>query len=105
MRRREFILFLGGTAAVWVSRGHAQQHAMQTVGCLHLGSELSVRPVVETFRSGLADLGYAEGKNIRVLYRFADGDADRLSSLTLELVSLGATIIVTAGTTAIRADS
>ena len=78
---------------------------MQTVGWLHLGSELSVRPVVETFRSGLADLGYAEGKNIRVLYRFADGDADRLSSLTLELVSLGATIIVTAGTTAIRADS
>jgi putative tryptophan/tyrosine transport system substrate-binding protein len=51
----------------------------------------------------LADLGYTEGKNIRVLQRYADGNADRLSALTGELVSLGATIIVTAHTTTIRA--
>jgi putative tryptophan/tyrosine transport system substrate-binding protein len=63
----------------------------------------SVRFAVEAFQSGLADLGYMEGKNIRVLYRFADGNADRLSALTGELVSLGATVIVTTSTTAIRA--
>jgi putative ABC transport system substrate-binding protein len=51
----------------------------------------------------LADLGYTDGKNIRVLYRYADGSVDRLSALTLESVSLGAKVIVTAGTTAIRA--
>jgi putative ABC transport system substrate-binding protein len=76
---------------------------MPTIGWLSLATEPSTRAGVEAFRSGLADLGYTEGKNIRALYRFADGDADRLRALTSELVSLGATIIVTYGTTAIRA--
>ena len=67
MRRREFITLVSGAAAAWSSRAHAQQPAMPTIGWLYLGSEPSVRPVVEAFRSGLADLGYTEGKNIRVL--------------------------------------
>jgi putative ABC transport system substrate-binding protein len=75
---------------------------MPTIGWLYLGSEPSVRYAVEAFRLGLAALGYTEGKNIRVLYRHADGHAERLSALTIELVSLGAVIIVTAGTTTIR---
>ena len=54
-------------------------------------------------RSGLADLGYTEGKNIRVLHRYADGNADRLSTLTGELVSLGAITIVTHGGASIQA--
>jgi putative tryptophan/tyrosine transport system substrate-binding protein len=103
MKRREFITLIGGAAAVWSSGAQAQQRTMPTIGWLALGSEPSVRDVMEAFRFGLADLGYTEGKNIRVLFRFADGHADRLSALTLELVSLGATIIVTASTTAIRA--
>jgi putative ABC transport system substrate-binding protein len=48
-------------------------------------------------------LGYREGKNIRLLYRYADGHADRLSALTIEMVSLDAMVIVTVGTAAIRA--
>jgi hypothetical protein len=72
-----------------------------TIGWLSLGTELSVWSALEGFRSGLADLGYTEGKNIRV-QRYADGNADRLSALTGELVSLGATIIAY-HTTAIRA--
>jgi putative ABC transport system substrate-binding protein len=76
---------------------------MPTIGWLSMATEVSVRRAVEVFRSGLADLGYTEGKNIRVLHRFADGNAERLSALTGELVSLGATIIVTHSTTAIRA--
>jgi hypothetical protein len=51
--------------------------------------------LLEAFRSGLVALGYAEGKNIRVLYRFAYGNADQLPGLTHELVSLGARVIVT----------
>ena len=78
--------------------------AMRTIGWLYVGWEDDdIRPIVEAFRSGLADLGYTEGKNIRLLYRYADGHADRLSALASELVSLGAMMIVTAGTTTIRA--
>ena len=103
MKRREFIAVVGGAAAVWLSRADAQQPAMRTIGWLYLGSEPSTQSVIEGFRSGLSDWGYTEGKNIRVLYRYADGSVDRLSALTIESVSLGARIIVTAGTTAIRA--
>jgi putative ABC transport system substrate-binding protein len=76
---------------------------MPTIGWLHLGSELSGKIPIEGFRSGLADLGYTDGRNIRVLYRFSDGNVDRFSALAIELVSLGAKVIVTASTTAIRA--
>jgi putative tryptophan/tyrosine transport system substrate-binding protein len=103
MKRREFITLAGAAAAVWSSRAQAQQRAMPTIGWLNLGSEPPERFAVEAFRSSLADLGYTEGKNIRVLYRFADGNADRLSALAGELVSLGATIIVTASSAAVRA--
>src|SRR5262249_37779130 len=58
---------------------------------------------IEAFQSGMAALGYKESENIRVLYRFADGRAESLSNLAVELVSLGAKIIVTGGTTSIRA--
>jgi hypothetical protein len=57
MRRREFITLIGAAATLWSSHGNAQQRAMPTIGWLNLGSELSARPVVEAFRSGLADFG------------------------------------------------
>jgi putative ABC transport system substrate-binding protein len=76
---------------------------MPTIGFLALGREGDLQSIIKAFRSGLTALGYTEGKNIRVLYRYADLNVDRLSPLTIELVSLGATIIVTAGTPAIVA--
>jgi putative ABC transport system substrate-binding protein len=101
MKRREFAALIGGFAIVWPLASLAQQ---PTIGWLYLGwDDDDIRPIVEAFRSGLADLGYTESKNIRLLYRYADGHAERLSALTIELVSLGATCIVTTGTTAIRA--
>ena len=103
MRRREFITFLGGAAAAWSSRAQAQQPAMPVIGLLWLGTERSVQPNVEAFRSGLAALGYKEGENIRILYGVANGNVERLSALASEQVSHGAKIIVTASTTAIRA--
>jgi len=103
MKRRAFITLIAGAAAVWSSRARTQQPTVPTIGWLYLGTEFSIRTVLEGFRSGLADLGYTEGKNIRVLYRFADGNVDRLSALAGELVSLSATIVVTSHTTAIRA--
>jgi putative ABC transport system substrate-binding protein len=87
MRRREFITLVGGAAAVWSSPPLAQQPEMPTIGWLNLGSETANRPVSEAFRSGLAALGYTEGNDIRVLYRYADGHAERLSSRAIELVA------------------
>jgi putative ABC transport system substrate-binding protein len=102
MRRREFVALVGAAAA-WPLTVRAQQPAIPVIGFLYLGSERSVQPGIEAFRSGLAALGYREGENIRVLYRFAEGSVERLSTLAVELVSLGAKIIVTGSTTAIRA--
>jgi len=76
---------------------------MPTIGYLSAGSELEARPQRDAFRSGLVDLGYTEGKNIRVLYRYAEGKAERLSVLASEMVSLGTMAILAGGTTAIRA--
>ena len=109
MRRREFIAFVGGAMLVWPCSAGAQSTArkqLPVVGFLEFGSERRLRgppDVIEAFRSGLAALGYIEGQNIRLIYRFAEGRAERLSDLTTELVSGGAKIIVTASTTAIRA--
>ena len=105
MRRRVFITLLGGGAS-WPLVVLAQSTGRKEppiVGFLSLGSEVSTQAPIEGFRSGLAALGYIEDRNIRVLYRFADGKAERLADLTTELVSLGAKIIVTSSTTAVRA--
>src|ERR1700682_6521239 len=102
MRRRDFIALVGSVVA-WPFGVRAQQPAMPVIGFLHLGSERSIEAEIKAFRSGLAELGYGEGEKIRVLYRFADGNAERHSALTVELVSLGARIIVTSNTGAIRA--
>jgi len=106
MNRRKFIVFAGGAAAAWPLATSAQgsdQKQVPVVAFLALGSEGALRPYTEAFRSGLATLGYMEGKNIRVLYRFADGNVERFTEMTAEVVSLGASIIVTSSTTAIRA--
>ena len=101
--RRQLLALVGAIAFVWPLAVRAQQPMTPVIGFLDLRSERSVQPVIAAFRSGLAELGYNEGENIRVLYRFANERAERLSSLTIELVTLGATIIVTSSTTAIQA--
>jgi putative tryptophan/tyrosine transport system substrate-binding protein len=103
MKRRAFFTLIAGAAAVWSSRARTQQPTVPTIGWLSLGTERALRSILEGFRSGLAALGYTEDKNIQVPQRYADGNADRLSALASELVSLGATIIVTHHTTGIRA--
>src|SRR5262245_52153976 len=103
MRRREFIGLLSAGAVEWSIRVQAQQQTIPVVGYLSLGSERGMQPFVDAFLSGLSSHGYIEGKNIKVLQRFADGHTDRLSTLTTELVSLGARIIVTQGGASIEA--
>ena len=62
-----------------------------------------MRPAPTAFRQGLRELGYVEGKNIVIEWRYAEGKVDRLSALAAELVRLKVDVIVTAGPTVTRA--
>src|SRR5688500_2694372 len=75
------------------------QQAVKTpgIGILMCGSPEPRRAVLEAFRQGLRDLGYVEGKNFAIEYRFSEGRDERLQDLAIELVKLNADVIVTSG--------
>ena len=99
MRRRAFISLLGG-AAVWPLAARAQQpERMPRIGLLlHLSPGPSTE--IDAFRQGLRELGYIEGRNITIDYRFASGQVERLPELAAELVHLKPDVIVTPTTPA-----
>ena len=75
MRRREFITLLGGAAVAWPVAARAQQPAkVALIGFLHYGSP-GPSLEVDAFRQGLRELGYVEGRNITIEYRFASGQS------------------------------
>ena len=97
MRRREFILLLGGAAAAWPLAAHAQQPARPLVGFLSsFSSDANVR-FIAAFRRGLNETGYIEGRNVILEFRWADNLYDRLPRLATELVAAGPSVIVAAG--------
>jgi putative ABC transport system substrate-binding protein len=99
MKRRELITLLGGAAVTWPLVARAQQPAKTfRIGFLGLPTAESLPKRPEAFRAGLRDLGYQEGKNIVIEYRWADGEYDRLPALIAELVRLPVDVIVTHGT-------
>ena len=88
MRRREFIL-LTGSAALCSFSAHAQQAGkVPRIGYLGVTSPSDRPPLLDTFRQGLRELGWIEGQNIVIDYRFAEGRLDRLSDFAAELVRL-----------------
>jgi putative ABC transport system substrate-binding protein len=94
MKRREFILALGGAAVAWPHAARAQQAAkVPRIGYLSPGSA-SGGSGDDAFRQGLRELGYIEGTNIVIEYRFAEGKFDRLAKLAAELVQLKVDVIV-----------
>jgi ABC-type uncharacterized transport system substrate-binding protein len=97
MRRREFITLLGGAAATWPLAAHAQ--AKTTIGILDPG----VPHIFAAFTDGMRDLGYVEGLNVAYVRRSAAGDPQIVPQLAAELVALKVDIIVTAGTSPVRA--
>src|ERR1700704_10007 len=92
MRRREFIATLGGTAA-WPIAACAQQLETPTVGCLINGSPRDTESLIAPFHNGLRDLGYIEGQNVAIEYRWAEGHYERLSALAAELIDLRVAVI------------
>jgi len=85
MNRRELLLLLGG--AVIASRSlHAQQKAMPVIGFLGAGSPGSQAALVAAFREGLSQTGWAEGQNVMIEYRWAEGHLDQLPVLAADLV-------------------
>ena len=94
--RREFIGGLGG-AVEWPVVARAQQPATPMIGWLSAGSPDGFASYVVAFRQGLKEIGYVEGQNVNVDYRWAYGDLDRLSTLAMGLVARQVAVIAAAG--------
>ncbi len=86
MKRREFISLLGGAATAWPIVARAQQPTMPVIGFVSGRSPGNSLPNITAFRKGLAELGYVEGRNIEVQYRWAEGRYDRQPALIAELI-------------------
>jgi len=100
VRRREFITLVGGAAAGWPLAARAQQAKVARIGFLGSVSASSHAPRLAAFRAGLRDLGWLEGTNLFIEYRWAEGNYERLRGLADELVQLKVDVLVTHATPA-----
>jgi putative ABC transport system substrate-binding protein len=100
VNRRELISLLGGAAAVslpsWPLPAHAQQ-PVPLVGFLTSGGQRGYLDFLASFRQGLAELGFVDGQNVALEYRFAEGHFERLPALANDLIARRVAILVTSG--------
>ncbi len=99
MRRREFIASVGCAAVAWPRTARSQPARTYRIGVL--GNENT--PIWESFRQGLRDLGYIDGSNVSVEWRFSEGNTERLPALARELVEMSPDVLVASATQAVRA--
>src|SRR5262245_38234927 len=97
VKRREFIALLGGAAAAGPLTARAQQPAMPVVGFLGVDSPDPISNRVAAFRKGLSDVGYVEGRNVTIEFRWAHNDSARLPEVAAELVNRPVSVIAAPG--------
>src|SRR5262245_34149374 len=105
MRRREFITLVGGAAA-WPLAVRAQQREpMRLVGVLWAGTAdaAEIRAAMQAFLQRLRQLGWIEGRNMRIESRYGDGQADRIHRSATELVAHGPDVILATGSSTLAA--
>jgi putative tryptophan/tyrosine transport system substrate-binding protein len=98
MRRREFIAFVGCTAAAWSLAARAeQQSSMPVIGFLNSTSPQPFANYVSGFRAGLKETGYIDGQNVTIEFRWAEGHYDRLPGMAADLVRRKVAVLVSTG--------
>jgi putative ABC transport system substrate-binding protein len=102
MRRREFITLVGGAAATWPLAAHAQQVGkLPTIGFLGFGTAAAQSQWTAAFVQRLRELGWMEGRNLAIEYRWGEGRHERLAEIAAEFVRLKVDVIVTYSATAV----
>jgi putative ABC transport system substrate-binding protein len=102
MRRREFITLVSGAVAAWPFTARAQAHGVKRLTILmSVADDPEGQARVAAFRQGLQQLGWAEGRNIRIEYRWGNADAGRLKAYAAEVVTAVPDVILVGGTTAL----
>jgi putative ABC transport system substrate-binding protein len=96
VRRREFISLIVGAAATW-SRAVRAEPATPIIGFISTRSSGDTLHLMDSFRQGLREAGYIEGKNVAIQYRWADGHYDRLPTMLADLIGRQVEVIVAAG--------
>ncbi|HEY1979786.1 MAG TPA: ABC transporter substrate-binding protein [Xanthobacteraceae bacterium] len=103
MKRRDFLTFLGGGAATWPLGARAQQPAKPRVGFLGLTSRTEWEKYVDAFLNGLKELGFVDGQNITIEYRWAEGKYDQLPAITAALVARPVDVLAVTAPPAVQA--
>src|SRR3954451_23793774 len=97
MKRRDFFKVIAGSSVLWALPAQAK---LPSVGFMGNSTAVLEANLVGAFRDGLKELGYEEGRNIAIEYRWADGDYERFPALVEELIASKVGVIITAGTPA-----
>lgn len=98
MNRRDLIVLVGGAVVAGAHAVRAQQPALPVIGYLNSAALANSADLVAAFRQGLSEAGYAEGRNVTIEYRWAEGRYDRLAALANDLVRRQVTVIAATST-------
>jgi putative ABC transport system substrate-binding protein len=97
MQRRDFITLLGAAAAAWPIAARAQQSVLPVIGFLSLGTPGERASALPGFAKGLSEMGYVEGRNVAIEFRYAQNDPRRLPELAADLVRRRVAVIAANG--------